>query len=315
MRLSPDTLREIEGFVRSGFEERDRIIEIICQERYAPGELDEAEVTAAVDAAFASLARDKTTWPTTTDCDRLDGVFAALNTRGIIALQNAGYTQSDGYDDVVQIYAERSDRDTIIRYCFYHGQDLDRAVQGQGLHLAFGPMDAQKEQTEGPRIGAMIADELTRAGFAVTWNGTFAQRIFVPVIDWKRRRSPLQVTTADGRVLNNPSAVNLHDLLANMNFRYPFLIVERSDLLPLGEHYIQIHMDLDIDPDKGRGYFIEYRDGGPDLHFRAIARDDAPWDSAWSPAFERVVKVVQDWAFRRDGWREAMPWERIDLGG
>jgi hypothetical protein len=29
-------------------------------------------------------------------------------------------------------YAERSDRDTIIGYCFYHGQDLDRAVQGQG---------------------------------------------------------------------------------------------------------------------------------------------------------------------------------------
>src|SRR5262249_40327254 len=63
MGLSPDTLHEIEGFVRGGFEERDRIIEILCQERYAPGELDETEVTAAVDAAFASLAHDKTTWP------------------------------------------------------------------------------------------------------------------------------------------------------------------------------------------------------------------------------------------------------------
>jgi hypothetical protein len=189
MHLSPDTLREIEGLVFGGFEERDRIIEILCQEMYAPGELDEVEVTAAVDAAFASLAQDKTTWPTTTDCDRLDGVFAALNTRGIIALQNAGYTQSDGYDDVRQIYAERSDRDTtIIGYCFYHGQDLNRAVHGQGLYLAFGPMEAQKEETEGPLIGAMIADELTRAGFAVTWDGTFAQRIFVPAIDWKRRR-------------------------------------------------------------------------------------------------------------------------------
>jgi hypothetical protein len=188
MGLSPDTLREIDGLVRGGFEERDRIIEILCQEMYAPEELDEAEVTAAVDAAFASLVRDKTTWPTTTDCDRLDGVFAALNRHGIIALQNAGCTQSDGYDDVQQIYAERSDRDTIIGYCFYHAQDLDRAVHGQGLHLAFGPMDAQMEDREGPRIGAMITDELTRAGFSVTWDGTFAQRIFVPAIDWKRRR-------------------------------------------------------------------------------------------------------------------------------
>jgi hypothetical protein len=188
MRLSPDNLREIEGLVRGGFEERDRIIEILCEEICAPGELDETEVTTAVDAAFASLAHDETTWPTTTDCDRLDGVFAALNARGIIALQNAGYTQSDGYDDVQQCYAERSDRDTVIGYCFYHGQDLDRAEHGQGLYLAFGPIEAQKEAMEGPRIGAMIADELTCAGFAVTWDGTFAQRIFVPAIDWKRRR-------------------------------------------------------------------------------------------------------------------------------
>jgi hypothetical protein len=187
MSLNPETLRELESLVRGGFEERDRIIEILCEEMYAPGELAEADVIAAVDAAFASLARDKATWPATTDCDRLDGVFAALNARGIIALQNAGYTQSDGYDDVRQSHHERSDRDRVIGYCFYHGQDLERAVHGQGLHLAFGPMDAKKEETEGPRIGAIIVEELARAGFAVRWDGTFDQRIFIPTIDWKRR--------------------------------------------------------------------------------------------------------------------------------
>jgi hypothetical protein len=126
--------------------------------------------------------------------------------------------------------------------------------------------------------------------------------------------SPLRAITADGRELDNPSAVDLHDLLADMNFRYPFLIVERPDLLPSAQHYMQVHMDLDIDPDEGRGYFVEYRDGGPDRHFRAAVRDDAPWGSVSSPAFERVVKVLRDWAFQRDGWREAMSWERVDLG-
>ena len=187
MALSPETLREIDGLVRGSFEERARIIEILCEEMYEPGELDEAEVVAAVDAAFAALAQDKATWPTTTDCDRLDGAFAALNARGIIALQNAGYTQSDGYDDVRQSYHAHSDRDAVIGYCFYHGQDLERAVHGEGLYLAFGPMDAKKEETEGPRIGAMIVEELTRAGLDAKWNGTFAQRIFIPAIDWKRR--------------------------------------------------------------------------------------------------------------------------------
>jgi hypothetical protein len=187
MPLNSDALREIDGLVRGGFEQRDRIIEILCEEMYAPGELDEAEVIAAVDAALVALARAKAMWPETTDCDRLDGVFAALNARGIIALQNAGYTQSDGYDDVRQSYDERLDPDTVIGYCFYHGQDLERAVHGEGLYLAFGPLDAKKEETEGPRIGAMIVEELARAGFAVTWNGTFGQRIFIPAIDWKRR--------------------------------------------------------------------------------------------------------------------------------
>ena len=75
MSLNPETLREIDGLVRGGFEERARIIEILCEEMYAPGELDEADVIAAVDATFTALAQDKTTWPATTDCDRLDGVY------------------------------------------------------------------------------------------------------------------------------------------------------------------------------------------------------------------------------------------------
>jgi hypothetical protein len=56
-----------------------------------------------------------------------------------------------------------------------------------GLHLAFGPMNPQNEETEGPRIGAVIVEELKRLGFALQWNGSFAERIHIPVIDWKRR--------------------------------------------------------------------------------------------------------------------------------
>jgi len=76
MPLNPEVLREIDSLVRGGFEERAHIIEILCEEMHAPGELDEAEVIAAVDAALTALAQDKATWPATTDCDRLDGAFA-----------------------------------------------------------------------------------------------------------------------------------------------------------------------------------------------------------------------------------------------
>src|SRR5262249_3689865 len=168
-------------------EDRARIIEILCEEMYAPGELDEAEVVAAIDTALASLARDKASWPAVTDCDRLDQAFAALDALGIIALQNAGYTQSGGYDDVRQHHDEHADRNRVIGYCFYHGQDLERAVHGEGLYLAFGPIDARNEATEGSRIGALIVEELKRAGFTVQWDGTFGKRIHIRAIDWKRR--------------------------------------------------------------------------------------------------------------------------------
>src|SRR4051794_32529957 len=98
MPLSQATLREIRAQVRGGFEDRGRILEIFCEEMYAPGELDPAEVEAAIDDARAAYEAEKAGWPEVTDCDRLDAVFASLKRRGIIALQNAGYTQSDGQD-------------------------------------------------------------------------------------------------------------------------------------------------------------------------------------------------------------------------
>lgn len=187
MPLDPDALTEIQALVRGGFEDRDRIIEILTEEMYEPGELDASEVEQAVDAAIEMHEQSKATWPAVTDCDRLDQAFGALAGRGVIALQNAGYTQSDGHDDVVSAYEEAPERSGIVGYCFFHGQDLARAVAGGGLFLAFGPMDASTEEAEGPRIGRLVAEELARAGLAVHWDGTFGQRIHIPRFNWQRR--------------------------------------------------------------------------------------------------------------------------------
>ena len=187
MPLDEEISLEIRRLVRGGFDDRDEIITICCEEMYEPGELDQQEVEAVVDAEFIAVAREQQNWPAVTDCDRLDAVFARLNERNIIALQNAGYTQSDGHEDVFEAYERHPRKARITGYCFYHGQDLARAVDGDGLYLAFGPIDPRKEETEGPAIGAAIVEELKRAGFEVDWNGTFAKRICVPKLDWKRR--------------------------------------------------------------------------------------------------------------------------------
>jgi len=187
MPLSSDTLREITAQVRSGFKERERIIEIFCEEMYAPGELEPTEVEAAVDAAIGAHESEKATWPSVTDCDQLDEVFAALNRRGVVALQNAGYTQSDGYDDCVQAYEALGNKHRVVGYCFYQGQDLERAVEGGGLYLAFGPIDPKDEEKKGPAVGKIVVEELERAGFKANWDGTFKTRICIPIFDWKHR--------------------------------------------------------------------------------------------------------------------------------
>lgn len=187
MTLSVETLNEIKAMVRGGFEERDRIVEIFCEEMYSPGELDPQEVETAVASAIRELETEKASWPMITDCDKLDAVFAALNKKGIVSIQNAGYTQSDGYSDVMEVHGDSDDPENNIGYCFYHQQDLEGAVAGRGLFLAFGPIDPGKEETDGATIGRIIVDLLKGAGFSVDWPGTFDKRIEITAFDWKRR--------------------------------------------------------------------------------------------------------------------------------
>jgi hypothetical protein len=185
--IDDEIRRDIRFSVRCGFFDEARLIEMYSEEIYAPGELDPVELRQFVNQELSSLREDQRAWPAETDCDRLSAVFKILNSRGIISIENAGNTQSDGYDDTMQIYREAKDKKSFIGYCFYHGQDLDRAVRGEGLYLAFGPVDPAKEESEGPRIGKIIAEELNKKGFTSEWKGTFNTRIRIPKVDWKRR--------------------------------------------------------------------------------------------------------------------------------
>jgi hypothetical protein len=187
MSLPDNALREIDLLVRGGFDEPHQIDTIVAEELYEPGQLDPVEVRAAVRAAASALRKSKAAWPAVTDCDKLDEVFDSLNRLGIVALQNAGYTQSDGYEDIRQAFHQHGNKESVIGFCFYHRQDLNRVIESGDLYLAFGPIDPKREETDGPRIGAMIVDVLKAAGLSVEWNGAFGQRILVKNFDWKRR--------------------------------------------------------------------------------------------------------------------------------
>ena len=179
--------KEIASMVRSGFYEREHLIQMFTEEMYAPGELDAGDVESAIDSQLAKYEKEKSSYPQTTDCDRLDVAFKGMNDRGVIAMQNAGYTQSDGFDDVGESYNAHPDKSSILGYCFYHGQDLERAISGDGLNFAFGPVNPADEQTVGIDVGKIVREELEKAGLSVDWDGTFETRLSVPKINWQKR--------------------------------------------------------------------------------------------------------------------------------
>jgi hypothetical protein len=185
--LQPDVAEEIAVQVRAGFEKKTRLLEIFCEEMYEPGELDPAQVASAIDLEFEKLTKEQGSWPDVTDCDRLEAAFASLNKNGIIALHDAGFTQSDGYDDFLEALDQHPQRKSIIGYCYYHHQDTQRAVRGEGLNLAFGPVDPAEEQTQGAQIGEIIRKELEISGLRVDWDGTLNKRLNVPEFRWQRR--------------------------------------------------------------------------------------------------------------------------------
>jgi hypothetical protein len=175
-------LAQIKTAVWSGFSTPEDVYQMI--EEILEEGADEATLRAAVLPEFRKKRAAEKTWPVSTDCDRLDDAFVDLNDSGIIALHNTGMTMSDGRADVGEALNER-ERGDILGYCFYHGQDLSRAVNGGGLFIAFGDLDADPAQKVD--VGHQIKKTLTFHKFEVEWNGDPERRLCIPKFDWKRR--------------------------------------------------------------------------------------------------------------------------------
>ncbi|MBA4388768.1 MAG: hypothetical protein C0404_12355 [Verrucomicrobia bacterium] len=177
-------LDAIRKWVWSGFYSSDEVDSMI--DDLLENDANERMLRASVVPEFAKKREAEKTWPSITDCDRLGTVFAALEKRGILCLQNTGYTMSDGHEDACEALSGHP-KGKYFGYTFYHGQDVERAVDGGGLTLAFDHVDG--DVPDKLKVGLSVKEELEREGFVLNWNGTVDQRISIPHFDWKRRNS------------------------------------------------------------------------------------------------------------------------------
>jgi hypothetical protein len=185
-----DSLRKdcIHPYVWGGFETREGVYEAAETFLGEPEltDADKAWIKAEIERQWAEKKKAEATWPEKTDFDRLAAVFLALDKSGILALHNAGNTQSDARSDAGDAWYARGGLKSGLRgFIFYHGQDLERVIDDGQLYIGYGVVEGSKEQAV--EIARQAVEALAKAGFSVTVPPNADQRILITGIDWKKR--------------------------------------------------------------------------------------------------------------------------------
>lgn len=173
--------------VWSGFHDAQDIEALIEDLLLDDPDLDPGELGRFARAQQQAKEQAQASWPPRTDCDRLDAAFSALAQERVLALHNAGYTRSDGHVEAGEVLDDAPEG-AFDGYCFYHGQDVERAVDGDGLWIAFDHVEGDAGDRAG--VARRVMTALTAAGLSPEWTGDVDRRIHIPVLDWKRRSPP-----------------------------------------------------------------------------------------------------------------------------
>lgn len=189
--LIEDLRETVRRDVASGFYDWPEIVK--RAQDYHGEEIDTDDLRAVMRCAFeqASAAhRDaQATWPDVTDCDRLDAAFAELEAAGVIARHDFQCCQNcAGYAMWDEAEAFEAAGGMLRGHVFYHAQDTESALDGDGLYLAYGA--AEEGDEAAVAIGHEIVACIESHGLETRWNGEIRQRIHV-ALDWKRRHAAI----------------------------------------------------------------------------------------------------------------------------
>jgi hypothetical protein len=163
----------------------DEAVDVFADTTLDPQALREAAVS-LTDRALAEHTVAQDSWPTVTDCDRLDQAFAALDAAGIVARQHFSCCGACGATEIHdEMERVRKDGAAVRGYTFFHIQDTEHAVSGESLFLSYGSTDGDKDSAVA--VGHEVVAALRDAQLHPAWNGRQANRIGLPIV-WQRRR-------------------------------------------------------------------------------------------------------------------------------
>lgn len=174
--------------VRGGYVDRGQAIDLV--EDYAEVELGSPQAIdaeALVDREIATLQREQRHWEAVTSHDRLRAVMEGLEMSGIVAREDFCCCAECGNAEIGG-ELERAGKAGIppLGYAFFHQQDTEAAVEGEGLYFSYGAAQWDATEREHIAIGRKVVKALEAAGFSPSWNGRLDRRIHLPMT-WQRR--------------------------------------------------------------------------------------------------------------------------------
>ncbi len=188
MIQSLDEIREfIASRVHEGFDSLHEIIENaqhLANEKHGRDDLL-PEIKRLTAEALAAHQADQAEWGPTTDCDRLDSAFAALNAQGIVARQNFSCCNNCGFTEIWDEVEEEEKQHPVEGYVFYHLQCTERAIKTGQLLIAYGCLEEDPQAFF--RLANKIVAELRNSGLNASWGGTAGHPIVVEGLVWRRR--------------------------------------------------------------------------------------------------------------------------------
>ncbi|GAB4161528.1 MAG: hypothetical protein Tsb0033_19130 [Winogradskyella sp.] len=184
--IKDEAIEQLEKDVLMGFENAVDLQETISEMFYDEEDFDQKWLKQEIEKRLERHQTESLNWEKPTDFDRLVKSFDELNKEKIVSLHKAGYTRQDGEEDCAEIIDELNSIGIKVKgYCFYHTQDLERAIGTEkNLFLAFDSYNREDELAK--EVANKIIDILRKNGFNVNWNGSLETRIEISNINWKK---------------------------------------------------------------------------------------------------------------------------------
>ena len=173
--------------IEFGFETEEELFDSIKEMFHDEEGFDENWLRQNISQEYEQHQRQSLNWIRPNDFDRLAKAFDQLINEKIVCLHKAGFTRQDGEGDCLETIERLNELGIkAIGFCYYHSQDLARAVDKsiQNLYLGFG--SSTNDDNKAAQIADKIVSVLKENNFEVSWTGSVDQRIEIRNIIWQK---------------------------------------------------------------------------------------------------------------------------------